>query len=113
MLRNPQNVARKLLMADFCTVSDFLLQVAYSVVDLVRRERAEHHPAPRLQGYLYEPQEDEPLAGTEDFLCNAHLDIPAAVEALGPILNGAAHAPADPCYVGAHTGYVLSSHDGS
>ncbi|MGC0387727.1 MULTISPECIES: hypothetical protein [Bradyrhizobium] len=45
-LRNPQNAAREFLAADFCTVSNFFFEVAYSFVDLVQRECARHHPAP-------------------------------------------------------------------
>ncbi|MBB4373736.1 hypothetical protein GGD63_006564 [Bradyrhizobium sp. cir1] len=33
-LRNPQNAARELLAADFCTVSNFFFEVAYSFADL-------------------------------------------------------------------------------
>ncbi|MEY9460437.1 hypothetical protein ABH973_000850 [Bradyrhizobium ottawaense] len=45
-LRNPQNAAREFLAADFCTVSNFFFEVAYSFVDRVQRECARHRPAP-------------------------------------------------------------------
>ncbi|WP_439371778.1 hypothetical protein [Bradyrhizobium sp. DASA03120] len=45
-LRNPQNAAREILAADFCTVSNFFFEVAYSSVDLVQRECARYRPAP-------------------------------------------------------------------